>query len=122
MGTIVIVVIAAGLSAAVVWWASTPPGTPVFRRRDSARKAARAALSFRETFQPTGPEPATVRAVPEEGFLGAAGSVPDERPPRVLSLLRIALTIALVAVLGVGVLGFLSYLVKLQLDKFLGGS
>jgi hypothetical protein len=117
METIVILVVAAGLSSAVVWWASTPPGAPMFRRRDPHRKAREAALSFRETFQSTGPD----RPLPDDGFLIVSGAMPDERPPWLLSLLRLAFVIGLVAALGVGVLALLGLLVKLQLDRYLGG-
>jgi hypothetical protein len=122
METIVILGVAAGISAAVVWWASIPPGSMAFRRQRPSRRAARdAALSFRETFQTTGPEPAPVRPVPDDGFITVQQAVPDDRPPRILSLLRIALAIGLVAALGVAVVALLGFLLKLQLDKYLGG-
>ena len=122
MLTIVILLVAAGISAAVVWWASSPPGAPALRRAGPSRKEAQeAALSFRETFQSTGPEAAPVRQVAEDGLMTIAQGAPDERPPAILSLLRLAFAIGLVAALGVAVVALLGLLLKLQLDKYLGG-
>jgi hypothetical protein len=120
MDTILILVIAAGLSAAVVWWASVPPGTPLVPRRRPRSTDTGFQPSFRETFQTTGPEPSPARAAgPQDSFMLLPEGVPDDRPPRFLSLLRLIFTIAFVAALGVATLALLGLLVKLQLDKFL---
>lgn len=113
METILILVVAAGLSAGVVWWAMAPPeGRP--RGKESGR------LSFRETFQTTGPDPLGEEPGPD-GFVllpadGAA--VPDDRPSPTRSLLRIALAITFVAAVAVAVLALLGFLVKTQLDQY----
>jgi hypothetical protein len=113
METIVILVVAAGVSAAVVWWVSAPPRPP--RRRTPRPRP----ITLRESFQPTAPEP--LREVPaEEAFIMLPQGVLDERPPRLLSLLRLVLAIAFVAALAVGAVAALGYLIKLQLDKYLG--
>jgi hypothetical protein len=121
MDTILILVVAAGLSAAVVWWASMPPGTPLIPRRRPRTTDSGFQPTFRESFQSTGPEPSPGRtAAPEERFLALPQALPDDRPPRFLSLLRLIFTIGFVAVLGVATLALLGLLVKLQLDKYLG--
>jgi hypothetical protein len=114
METVIILLVAAALSAAVVWWASTPP---VARR--PARPAKPRPPTLRESFQPTGPE-RPVEAAAEEGFILHQQAVPDERPPRLVSVLRIVVTITFVALLGVGAMAALGLLVKLQIDKYLG--
>jgi hypothetical protein len=123
METIVILVVAAGISAAVVWWATMPAGASIFPKRGkpSRRQAQHAALSFRETFQSTGPDPTPFRPAPEDGFMTVQQAVPDDRPPPVLSVLRLVFAIGLVAAIGVAVVALLGLLVKLQLDKYLGG-
>jgi hypothetical protein len=121
--TIVILVVAAGISAAVVWWATMPPGASILPRRGPTRRETReASLNFREAFQSTGPDPATLRPTPvEDGFMTVEQAVPDERPPPVLSVIRLVFAIGLVAALGVAVIAILWLLVRLQLDRFLGG-
>jgi hypothetical protein len=123
METIVILVVAAGISAAVVWWATMPPGTSILPKRNkpSRRQAQHDALSFRETFQSTGPDPTPFRPAPDDGFMAVQRAVPDDRPPPVLSLLRLVFAIGLVAAIGVAVVALLGLLIKLQLDKYLGG-
>jgi hypothetical protein len=123
METIVILVVAAGISAAVVWWATMPPGASILPKRgkQSRRRAQHAALSFRETFQSTGPDPTPFRPAPEDGFMSVQQAVPDDRPPPVLSVLRLVFAIGLVAAIGVAIVALLGLLVKLQLDKYLGG-
>jgi hypothetical protein len=116
METVVIFAVSTLGSAAVVWWAMNPP-----QERARSREPR---ISFRKAFQPTVPEP-----LPDEpgadGFvlLPAAGMpvLPDDRPPRSLSLLRIVLTIAFVAGLGVAAVALIGILVKLQLDQFFTG-
>jgi hypothetical protein len=113
METIVILVVAAGVSAAVVWWASAPPRPP------RPRRARPRPITLRESFQSTAPE-ALPEAAAEEAFVMLPQGVLDERPPRLLSLLRLVLAIGFVAALAVGAVAGLGYLLKLQLDKFLG--
>jgi hypothetical protein len=120
MDAIFILVVAAGLSAAIVWWASMPPGTPLVPRRRPRATDSGFQPSFRESFQTTGPEPSAERAAPEDSFMLLPQAVPDDRPPRFLSLLRLIFTIGFVAALGVATLALLGLLVKLQLDKYLG--
>lgn len=112
METIIILVVAAALSAAVVWWASSPP-QPSRGRKPTARP-----ISLRESFQATAPQPASP-PVPEESFILLPQPVPDDRPPRVLSLIRLVLAITFVAVLAVGTITFLGFLLKLQIDRYL---
>jgi hypothetical protein len=120
--TIVILVVAAGISAAVVWWATMPPGSSILPRRGPTRRESReASLSFREAFQSTGPDPATLRPTPvEDGFLSVQQAAPDDRPSPVLSVIRLVFAIGLVAALGVAVIAILWLLIGLQLDRFLG--
>jgi hypothetical protein len=123
METVIILLVAAGLSAAVVWWASMPPGTPLLPRRRPSSAESGFSPTLRESFQTTGPEPAPgPAAAPEDTFTLLPQAVPDDRPPRLISLIRLIFTIAFVAVLGVATLGLLGLLVKLQLDRYLGGS
>jgi hypothetical protein len=123
METIVILIVAAGISAAVVWWATMPPGGSILPKRSkpSRRQAEEASLSFRETFQATGPDPTPFRPAPEDGFMAVQEAAPDDRRSPVLSVLRLALAIGLVAAIGVAILALLGLLVKLQVDKYLGG-
>jgi hypothetical protein len=121
METVLILLVASSLSAAVVWWATAPPGGRMprrFRRRDPPR------ITFTETFQTTGPEPADGPA--EDGFVMLPSAnveeEEDDRPPAILSTLRLAFAIALVAALGVAVVSGVGFLVKLQLDQLLQGS
>jgi hypothetical protein len=119
MDAILILVVAAGLSAAVVWWASMPPGTPLIPRRRSPSTDSGFQRGFRQ-FQETGAEHSSAPvAAPEESFMLLPQAVPDDRPPRFLSLLRLIFTIGFVSVLGVAILALLGLLLKLQLDKFL---
>lgn len=112
METIIILVVAAALSAAVVWWASSPP-QPARGRKPTPRP-----ISLRESFQATAPQPVAPVAS-EESFILLPQSAPDDRPPRVLSLIRLALAIAFVALLAVGTITFLGFLLKVQLDRYL---
>jgi hypothetical protein len=116
METVVIFAVATLGSAAVVWWAmNTPP---------EGAQTREPRISFRKAFQPTVPDP-----LPDEpsadGFVllpaGGVPAVPDDRPPRSLSLLRIVLTIAFVAALGVAAVAFIGLLLKFQLDQFFTG-
>jgi hypothetical protein len=122
METVLILLIAAGLSAAVVWWASLPPGTPLLPRRREPQGDTGFSPTFRESFQTTGPEPLPAAAAPEEGFMVVPQGVPDDRPPRIISLIRLVFAIGFVAALGVATLALLGLLVKLQLDRYLGGA
>lgn len=105
MEALVILVVAAGLSAVVVWRAMAPEG-------EAREKPPR------RTFD--SPEPLADEPRPE-GFVLMPTDGPvivDDRPPPALSLLRLVLTIAFVAALGVMVVAVLGWLVKLQLDQY----
>ena len=109
METLIILVVAAGLSAAVVWWAMSPPVVRAQRRDPRTRLPDRTA-------------PAA--ALPEEigdGFvlMPDASPVPDdERPPAALSVLRLAVAIAVVSAVVVAAVALIGLLVKLQLDQY----
>ena len=110
METLIILVVAAGLSAAVVWWAMSPPDVRAQRRVSRTR---------------VGDRPASPGAVlPEEtgdGFVLLADAGPivdDERPPAALSLLRLAVAIAVVSAIVVATVALVGLLVKLQLDQY----
>jgi hypothetical protein len=121
METVLILLIAAGVSAGVVWWASTPPGTPLIPRRRLPEDTG-FSPTLRESFQTTGPEPAQSTATPpDDGFQFLQQAVADDRPPRILSVIRIIFAIGFVAALGVATLALLGLLVKLELDTYLGG-
>ncbi len=113
METIIILVVAAALSAAVVWWASAPPRPP--RRRKPTPRP----VTLRESFQPTAPQP-VAEVAPEESFIMLPQAAPDDRPPPLLSVVRIALAIAFVALLAVGAITFLGFLLKVQIERYLG--
>lgn len=104
-------VVAAGMSAAVVWWAMSPPDVRA-RRRDP------------RMLLPRRPATAAPVPVPEdagEGFVllpGATAAPDDERPPAALSLLRLAVAIAVVSAVVVAALALIGLLVKLQLDQY----
>jgi hypothetical protein len=111
--TVVIFAVATLASAAVVWWAMNAPPDGVETKEPR--------VSFRKAFQSTVPEPLPEETGAEAFVLlpeGGMASVPDDRPPRSVSLLRIVLTIAFVAALGVAALAFIGLLVKLQLDQY----
>jgi hypothetical protein len=118
LDTAIIFVIATAGVAAVVWWASTSPGA------SQAKSRPRPRLRFQETFQTTGPEP-----VPQEDGDGlvmmtsgpAAPVVTDDRPNRALSLVRLALTIAVVSILGVALLGGLGLFLFRLIDGYFAG-
>lgn len=122
METIIILLVASGLSAGVVWWATAPPGGRAPRRLRP--REPKRSINFTETFQTTAPDP-RLESPPEDGFVmlpsDGAGEVEEDRPPRLVSTVRIAAAIALVAVLGVAALGIVGLLVKTQLDQLLGG-
>jgi hypothetical protein len=116
LDTAIIFVIATAGVAAVVWWASISPGPSQGRSRPRPR------LTFQETFQTTGPEP-----VPQEdgdGFVmmtsgpAAPPAVTDDRPNRALSVVRLALTIAVVSLLGVALLGGLGLFLFRLIDGY----
>jgi hypothetical protein len=113
--TALILVIAASGVAAVVWWASTPS--------DASGRKSRPRLRFQETFQTTGPEPTSERG---DGFvlMGETPAVPiatDDHPNPVLSVVRLALTIAIVSLAGVAVLGGLGYFLYRVIDGYFAG-
>lgn len=116
MESFIILAVAAGLSAVVVWWALGEPGgrpKPKEPRRVQKAKEPR-----------RGQTKAAEEDVNHEEFvlLPSESPVPaDDRPPSALSVARLALTIAVFAVLGVGVLTVLGILVKNQLDRFFSG-
>jgi hypothetical protein len=115
LDTAIIFVIATAGVAAVVWWASTSPDP------SRAKSRRRPRLRFQETFQTTGPEP-----VPQEVGDGpvmvtsapAAPVVTDDRPNRALSVVRLALTIAVVSILGVALLGGLGLFLFRLIDGY----
>lgn len=116
MESFIILAVAAGLSAVVVWWALGEPGgrpKPKEPRRVQKAKEPR-----------RGQTKAAEEDVNHEEFvlLPSESPVPaDDRPPSALSVARLALTIAVFAVLGVGVLTVLGILVRNQLDRFFSG-
>jgi hypothetical protein len=113
METVVIFVVATLGSAAVVWWAMNPP--------EGRAATKEPPISFRKAFQPTVPEQLPEEQGTDEFVLLPAGGMPsvsDDRPPRSVSLLRIVLTIAFVAALGVAALAMIGLLIKLQLDQY----
>jgi hypothetical protein len=122
LDTAIIFVIATGGVAAVVWWASIPHDPAQTKSRPRPR------LRFQETFQTTGPEP--VRQQEDgDGFVmmtsgSAAPVVTDDRPNRALSVVRLALTIAVVSILGVALLGGLGLFLFRLIDGYFarGGS
>jgi high-affinity Fe2+/Pb2+ permease len=106
--SLVILVVAAGLSAAVVWWAMTPSD------RRGGEKSSR---------QVSVPEPSWVLSEDprHDAFVMLPSSEPaqaEDRPPPALSLVRLVLTIAVVAGLAVAVLTAIGWLIKLQLDEY----
>jgi hypothetical protein len=107
--TLIILLVAAGLSAAVVWWAMSPPVIRDQRRDPRARRPDRT----------TSPRPA-----PEDtgdGFVlmpDASPILDDDRPPAILSLLRLAVAIAVVSAIVVAAIALIGLLVKLQLDQY----
>ncbi len=109
METLIILVVAAGLSAAVVWWAMSPPDVRASRRTPRSRLPDR---------------PASAAALPEEGgdafvLMPDASPIPDEeRPPAALSLLRLAVAIAVVSAVVVAAVALVGVLLKLQLDQY----
>jgi hypothetical protein len=111
----IILAVVAGLSAVVVWWAlGQPGGRPKPKEPRRVQKAK----------EPRRVQKAAEEDVNEEEFvlLPSESPVPaDDRPPSALSVARLALTIAVFAVLGVGVLTVLGILVKNQLDRFFSG-
>ena len=118
METVIILAVATGLSAWVVWWALQPPAAT---REKSPRRKTSPAPSPRPIFQTTGPEPVSDGG---DGFgmlPRGAPTVVDDRPPRSVSLVRLALTIAFVAVLVVAALAIIGFLVKAQLDQYFTG-
>ena len=116
MESFIILAVAAGLSAVVVWWALGQPGgrpKPREPRRVRRPKEPRR-VKTKDAKEDVGNE--------EFVLLPSERPVPaDDRPPSALSVARLALTIAVFAVLGVGVLTVLGILVKNQLDRFFSG-
>jgi hypothetical protein len=109
----IILAVVAGLSAVVVWWAIGQPGG-----RPKPREP-------RRTQKSKEPRRVQTKAAEEaEGFVLLPSETPvpaDDRPPSALSVARLVLTIAVFAVLGVGVLTVLGFLVKSQLDRYFSG-
>jgi hypothetical protein len=112
----IILAVVAGLSAVVVWWAiGQPGGRPKPKEPHRVQKA-------KEPHRVEGK--GAEEDVNTEGFelLPSESPVPaDDRPPSALSVARLALTIAVFAALGVGVLTVLGFLVKSQLDRYFSG-
>jgi hypothetical protein len=112
----IILAVVAGLSAVVVWWTlGQPGGRPKPKEPRRVQKSRESRRVQRK---------AAEEDVNDEEFvlLPSESPVPaDDRPPSALSVARLALTIAVFAVLGVGVLTVLGILVKNQLDRFFSG-
>jgi hypothetical protein len=113
--TVLIFVLATSGVAAVVWWASIPT--------DVSTRKSRPRLRFHETFQTTGPEPA---AEGGDGFVlmtegPAVPLAPEDHPNPVLSVVRLALTIALVSLVGVALLGGLGLFLFRFIERYLAG-
>jgi hypothetical protein len=115
-----ILAVAAGLSAVVVWWATNLPGRSRPKApRTASRSPPRATAALPEA---SATEPAPASDGGRFVLLPTDSDEPvDDRPRPVWSLLRLALTIAFFAALGVGVLAVLGYLVKTQLDQYFTG-
>jgi hypothetical protein len=112
----IILAVAAGLSAVVVWWAL---GQPVGRPKPKEPRRVRKPKEPRRVKTKDAEEDVNTEEfvlLPSERPVSA-----DDRPPSALSVARLALTIAVFAVLGVGVLTILGILLKNQLDRFFGG-
>jgi hypothetical protein len=111
--TALIFVIATAVVAAVVWWTSIPPAPRV-------KSKHRPRLRFQETFQTTGPEP--VQKEEGDGFAMTPAPtvqvVADDRPNPVLSVVRLALTIAVVSLVGVALLGGLGLFLFRLIDGY----
>jgi nitrate reductase NapE component len=118
--------VVAGVSAAVVWRTMNPPRE---RRRHRPRRR-------RTRTRPNNPHPAPVTpaaatppvesSIPEPradafALLPSDPAEPANDPPRAVSLVMLALTIAFFAVLAVGILAAVGYLVKTQLDQYFTG-
>ena len=104
--TFVILVGAAGLAASVVWWASMP-------RRPRPRSAPPRPVRFRDTFT-TAPDPPLAPDVDaDDAWLASAAT--DDRPSAIVALMRLALTITVVAAVAVGAIAGLWLLVRSQL-------
>jgi hypothetical protein len=112
----IILAVLAGLSAVVVWWAMDPSwGRP---KPKEPRRVQRSKEPRRVQTK------ATEEELNTEGFVLLPSETPlpaDDRPPSALSVARLALTIAVFAALGVGVLTVLGFLVKSQLDRYFSG-
>ena len=107
MESFIILAFAAGVSAVVVWWAMGQPG--------GRTKPVK-----------TGPLPRVLpeQEQPAERFVLLPTETPlpaDDRPSSALSVVRLAVTIAVFAVLAVGVLTALGFVIKSQLDRYFSG-
>lgn len=107
-----ILVAAAAFSAAGIWWRMS---RPAHRRRWNEEGAPRLV-----GFGGSGDEAATDSFV----FAPSPGAtIRDDRPPRAISLARLALAIAAWTILLVGAAWAVGFLLKLQLDRyFLSGA
>jgi hypothetical protein len=112
----IILAVVAGLSAVVVWWATGQPvGWPKPKEPRRVQKSKESSRVERKGAE---------EDVNTEGFELLPSEIPlpaDDRPPPALSVARLALTIAFLAALGVGVLTVLGFLVKSQLDRYFSG-
>lgn len=125
MEAFITLAVVAGVSAAVVWRTMNPPRE---RRRHRPRRR-------RTRTRPNNPHPAPVTpaatppvesSIPEPradafALLPSDPAEPANDPPRAVSLVMLALTIAFFAVLAVGILAAVGYLVKTQLDQYFTG-
>lgn len=117
MESLVILVMAAGSSAAVVWWALGQPGG-----RPKPKEPRKLSVPARLGRIDEDSSPEGFVLLPADGPAPIDGSASiDERPPPALSIIRLALTIAVVATLAVAVLAVLGVVLKSQLDQFFTG-
>lgn len=108
MESLVILVVAASLSAAVVWWAMASSET-----RTQPKPPGKVSVPDTPTVAEDEARPEGFVLMPTDGPVSV-----DDRPPPALSLIRLVLTIAFVAAIGVVILAVLGWLVKLQLDRY----
>lgn len=130
MESFIILAVAAALSALVVWGAVHQPQTG--SKAPKKPRRARIPRSRKERNpQPTAvtaPIPQQVASPSDElasdGFVllpTEGASVPEDRPSRALSIVRLALTITFFAALVVAVLTVIGIVVKTQLEQYFTG-
>ena len=107
-----ILVAAAGLSAAGIWWWMSRPADRRRRKEEGAPRLV--------GFGGSGEQAAN------DSFVfapSADAAIPDDRPPRAVSVARLVLAIVAWTILLVGAASAVGFLLKLQLDRyFLSGT